>query len=127
DSNVFGSFAAEDRNLVSGDKQGAIALNAGSRTVIQGNYIGTDVTGTVALNAAGGRTGISGTPTSDTTVLGNLISGNSSAGVFLGQVPGGPGGGRIQGNLIGTRRDGVSPLGNNGGLFLASGFLVGGT
>ncbi len=121
DDNVFGGTAAADRNLISGDKQGAIALNSGDGTLIQGNYIGTDVTGTMAINGIGIREGVRGTTPSNTMVLGNLISSNSAGGILL------SGGGIVQGNLIGTQRDGISGLGNNFGIQVASGFLVGGT
>jgi CSLREA domain-containing protein len=122
DNNVFGGAAPADRNLIAGDKQGGIALNAGNGTLIQGNYIGTDVTGTLPINNVGSREGVVGSPTSNTMILGNLISANSSGGVFLNGR-----GGVMQGNLVGTQRDGVSPLGNNFGVELLGGWLVGGT
>ena len=134
DNNVFGGVAPADRNLLSGDKTGAIILESGNGTVIQGNYMGTDITGTSAINyGIGVRVAIYGPPGPlGTIILGNLISGNIGGGVQLG------GGGVIQGNLIGTQRDGVSALGNlnDGGLslggngdFITNGgpFVVGGT
>ena len=132
DNSIFGGPAAADRNLIAGDGQGGIHLNAGNGTLIQGNYIGTDVTGTVAINGIVGREGIGGNPDSATTIVGNLISGNSSGGVKLGPFSAEPGGGFIQGNLIGTQRDGISPLGNNFGVHLSDrtvglGYLIGGT
>jgi hypothetical protein len=86
---------------ISGNKQGGIFLQSGSGNgnLIQGNYIGTDITGTFALNTSGGL-GIGGQPTSNTMILGNLI---------------------------GTQRDGISPLGNNFGIRPGvNGNLVGG-
>ena len=132
DDNVFGGPAAADRNLIAGDKQGGIALNAGNRTLVQGNYIGTDVTGTLPINDIGSREGVRGSPDSATSIIGNLISSNSDGGVHLGPFSTEPGGGFIQGNLIGTQRDGISPLGNNfgvavGGRTVGSGYLIGGT
>jgi CSLREA domain-containing protein len=128
DNNVFGGPAAADRNLVSGDTTGPVSifLISGNGTLIQGNYIGTDITGTVALNVSAFPSPegiIILSPASNTTVLGNLISGNSGGGADLN------GGGAVQGNLIGTQRDGVSALGNAnfGGIELGSGFVVGGT
>ncbi len=47
DNNVVGGVAAADRNLVSGFRGGSIALDTDSGTLIQGNYIGTNVTGTL--------------------------------------------------------------------------------
>jgi len=130
-NNVIGGAAPADRNLLSGDLQGAIIVENGDNTQIVGNYIGTDVTGTLPLNLGSSQRGIDilgGVPfvTTNTVISGNLISGNNGGGVFITS----PGGGLVQGNLIGTQRDGVSPLGNAnfGGIDLGStGFTVGGT
>ncbi len=129
DNCVFGGPAAADRNLVSGDTTGPVSifLTSGNGTLIQGNYIGTDVTGTLALNVSAFNSpgGINiHSPASNTTILGNLISGNSGGGADL------LGGGTVQGNLVGTQRDGVGALGNSnfGGInFNGTGFLIGGT
>jgi CSLREA domain-containing protein len=131
-NNVIGGSAPADRNLLSGDPDGEIIVENGDNTQILGNYIGTDVTGTLPLNTgSGSQWGVrilGGVPfvTTNTTISGNLISGNAGGGAFITS----PGGGFVQGNLIGTQRDGVSPLGNGnfGGLDLGStGFTVGGT
>ena len=133
-NNVIGGAAAADRNLISGDQQGGISVENGDGTTIRGNYIGTDVTGTASLNnSAPPKFGVAVINdgvfflTTNTVVSGNLISGNNGGGMIL---TGGSGGGLIQGNLIGTQRDGVSALGNLnfGGIDLrAGGFTVGGT
>lgn len=121
DNNVIGGPNAADRNLMSGDLAGEIFLNSGNGTLIQGNYIGTDITGTLALGAPLAGSTISSNGATNTMLLGNLISGNAGPGAGI------QGGGVIQGNLIGTQRDGVSPLGNASGLQISGGFLVGGT
>ena len=129
-NNVIGGAAAADRNLLSGDLQGEVIVENGDNTQIVGNYIGTDVTGTLPLNV-GSQIGVDilgGVPfvTTNTTVSGNLISGNNGGAVSITS----PGAGFVQGNLIGTQRDGVSPLGNGnfGGINLGStDFVVGGT
>ena len=80
---------------------------------IEGNFIGTDPSGTQGgLGQAFGVDVIDG----ENNVVGgtthasrNLISGNGADGIFTG---GDTTGTRIQGNLIGTKRDGKSPLGN---------------
>jgi hypothetical protein len=81
-----------------------ITGNASSGNVIEGNFIGTNPTGTAALpNGSGGNGGItlgSGTP-SNCTIGGttpaarNLISGNISEGIDLGTGTGNT----VQGNL----------------------------
>ena len=81
-------------------------------TIVQGNFIGTDVTGTIdrGNGAAGVHSVFGGMIIGGSTLSSrNLISGNATDGIFLG----GPAN-LIQGNLIGTAIDGVSPLGNGG-------------
>ncbi len=102
-------------------------------TVIEGNYIGTDVSGTKALgNAEDGVTlsfstmptvgGLTSTPG---TGAGNLISGNTVYGVGFGVTNDC----QIEGNLIGTDCTGTVPLGNEEGIFDAgnTGAVIGGT
>jgi len=120
---TIGGPNAADRNLISGNVQGGVILPfpQTSGHLVQGNYVGTDVTGTVALN--------NGTPLGldnigGAQVLGNLVSGNLGGGISLfdGNV--------IRGNLIGTQRNGTSalPNGNFGGIiFQGSGNTIGGS
>src|SRR5207253_582361 len=103
--------------------------------VVQGNYIGTDVTGTRALGNQGHGIDL-GAP--NNTIggpaprAGNLISGNKvngidmTASIFTGPPldsgPGVPAGNLIQGNSIGTDVTGTVALGNGGaGINLANG------
>ena len=119
---VIGGPNAADRNLLSGKLGGGVILPFPSTSghLIQGNYVGTDVTGTAALNAGTplGLNNIGGA-----AVIGNLVSGNLGGGIALldNNV--------VQGNLIGTQRDGTSPLpnGNFGGINLqGNGSTIGG-
>jgi CSLREA domain-containing protein len=115
-NNTIGGSTAAERNVVAASEQFGVALfNARSAgTVVQGNYIGTDSTGTQALpNLLGGvwlgeaeNTTVGGTAPGE----GNVISGNGQLGVLV--FGGEAAGNSIQGNLIGTKSDGVSPLGN---------------
>jgi len=115
-----GGGSTGERNLISGDALGGIyglagvAGNGSPDGVILGNFVGTDVTGTVAL----GRPGAVGISTANSQVVGNLVSGNPGGGIDV-LAPGnavvqGLCGGPAAGQLIGTQRDGVSPLGNGG-------------
>ncbi len=77
---------------------------------IEGNFIGTDPSGTQDLG-----NGFNGASLSTGGILGgttpaarNLISGNESHGVQVG----GGGSNKVQGNLIGTDKNGTAPLGN---------------
>ena len=123
-SNVtIGGPAAADRNLIVSAGVGVqlpfVAPGPGTGYVIQGNYIGTDISGTLALARGDGLNAIS-----NALVSGNLISGNPFGGVQLVDND------TVQGNLIGTQRDGVSalPNGNFGGIIIHGGnSTIGGT
>jgi hypothetical protein len=97
--------------------------------IIQGNYIGTDVTGTMVL---GNGVGVS-LESSNNTIggtaagAGNVISGNRDDGIF---ISGSSTGNVIEGNLIGADATGRVNVGNaNNGVYLlnSSGNVVGGT
>ncbi len=99
-----------------------------SGNVVEGNKIGTDVTGTVKLgNGADGvlldSNAGSNTIGGTSAGAGNLISGNSGDGVVLGFDPSDPAnnaagalvtGNAVLGNLIGTDVTGLVNLGNAG-------------
>jgi hypothetical protein len=132
--NVVGGLTTGARNVISGNTTAGIYVNiydGGSDTQVQGNYIGTDATGTVALGNPsgiyiyGGRAVIGGTAAG----AGNVISGNGSPttgiGIYLGV---GASGSQVQGNYIGTQADGISPLGNYWGIRVdGTNVLIGGT
>ena len=90
---------------------------------VEGNFIGTNPTGTTAaqnvsegVNAEGPGTGkntIGGT----TPASRNLISGNGRVGITLSSSDANT----VRGNLIGTRANGTDPLGNNSQGILLSG------
>ncbi|HSU44995.1 MAG TPA: Ig-like domain-containing protein [Casimicrobiaceae bacterium] len=110
-----------DRNLIAGNSQGGIILPFPSTTghLIQGNYIGTDVTGNVALGLGEGLALMA-----NASVLGNLVSGNPDGGINLLDNA------VLRGNLIGTARDGTSalPNGNFGGISIdGNGSTIGGS
>lgn len=122
DTNTIGGSEAGTRNVISGNgSSGVHLLSSTTDTLVQGNALGTDATEVLAIgNQIGLR--INGAPAN--TIGGyaplecagnpgaNLISGNASAGVQaagLASI-----GNRVQGNLIGTQRDGRSRLPNAG-------------
>src|SRR5262249_5790376 len=90
--------------------------------LVQGNFIGTDVTGTVALGNA--KSGIFIPFSENNQIVGNLVSGNLGfAGIAVcahspcgGLVSGrGDGSGNVlEGNLVGTDVTGAAALGNAG-------------
>lgn len=107
-------------NVISASMREGILINS-SDNVVQGNYIGTDATGTSALgngwetgNAwpalhvwpTGAERNLIGS-TDGNPALRNVVSGNQGPGVGINQP-----GNIVAGNLIGTAVDGISPLGN---------------
>jgi hypothetical protein len=122
--------------VINGFLNFGVALEDNGNNVLEGNYIGTDVTGTAArANAIGGVDVASSNNTIGGTAnaAGNLISGNGSSG--LGQrwgiliISDGATGNVVQGNKIGTDVTGTKALGNLSvgvELFGASGNLIGG-
>ncbi|MDQ6651885.1 MAG: hypothetical protein M3Y84_03985, partial [Acidobacteriota bacterium] len=135
-SNTIGGTLPGARNVISGNAQEGIHSNSSSSQTIQGNYIGTDVTGTAAI--PNGFHGINlftvgATPSANNLIggsavgAGNLISANQGAGISIGGT--GSDSNVIQGNLIGTDASGNAPLGNTqGGISIGTaGNLIGGT
>ncbi|HEX3086578.1 MAG TPA: hypothetical protein VHP99_18730, partial [Pyrinomonadaceae bacterium] len=131
---TIGGTATGAGNLISGNGEDGISVSGGSNNtpslaIIQGNLIGTDVTGGVALPNT--RDGI-GMPSSAGTVIGgpsaaarNIISGNHVNGIRL---DAGANSNRIEGNYIGLNRFGTGALGNTGnGVFISYGFTLGNT
>ena len=120
-----------DRNVVSGGAMNGITINA-SGAIVQGNYIGTDITG---MRALGNATGLNIFNAASNMIGGtspgarNVISGNRGHGVHVG-APGSTGN-VIQGNFIGTDSSGSALVANGfTGVHLedgASGNTVGGT
>ena len=114
---LIGGTDPADRNLISGNVFGIYLQNGGA--VIQGNLIGTDASGEIALpNTDTGIVCATFTPPG-ATIGGsapgarNVISGNAR-GIWISQdnsvnV--------IQGNLIGVAASGTAPLGNGAGIF----------
>jgi len=128
DSTVaVGGTIAADRNIISGNTTAGINFTAGPTTsTIQGNYIGTNVSGTAALangtgirNAyAGGKVGGGTITIGGTTVgAGNLISGNSGNGLTLDAMDGGnPVAYTIQRNIIGLNFTATAGIPNSYGI-----------
>jgi titin len=116
-NNLVGGTVAAARNVISGSlhNNGVGIFQGATANTVQGNYIGTDVSGTVALANAVNGVGVSDAGTSNNTIggtvvgAGNVISGNLNAGI---QFFGASSGNVVQGNFIGTDVSGTQPLGN---------------
>jgi hypothetical protein len=110
--NVVGGTTPAERNLISGNNQGGVFVN-GAENHVTGNYIGTDVTGTLAVANLRGIfvAGPDQFIGSATAGGGNLISANTFDGIGVGILGAGT---EIRGNLIGTNAAGTGSLGNSG-------------
>lgn len=111
-SNTIGGPNVAQRNIISGNGNSGIIINANSNSnQIVGNYVGTNISGLTAVANQSHGVFISG---SSTLVSNNLISGNLSNGVGVNgfNIIPAPTDNVIQGNLIGTNASGVSAIPN---------------
>jgi len=141
-NNIIGGTTIGARNLISGNAEAGVRiLDAGAtNNLVQGNFIGTDATGTVkyacgpigCANLIGNSNGIEVLTGAQNTTTGgtatgarNVITGNLGSGV---SVSGGTAT-SISGNFIGLDADGNSAHGNhaNGVRISAGSVTVGGT
>jgi probable HAF family extracellular repeat protein len=117
-NNTIGGTATADRNVIGGligvflDGTNAPVVN----TLVADNYIGTDVTGKVALAPSGTHAdGVDvANGASNNMITGNVISGNTNDGVHIYSQSGfgAPNANILEGNLIGTDATGTNSLGN---------------
>ncbi len=105
---------------------GIAIINDHENNIIEGNFIGTDVTGTLDNGNGGNGINVDG----DDNVIGgvqvwqrNLISGNNGSGIVVG-INGA--GNRIWGNFIGTDKDRNPVLGNRSQLGFGHGIVLDG-
>ena len=103
------------RNIISGNSSDGISIGVeAGGTVIAGNYIGTDITGTVRIpNLYGVSISSPGVTIGGSAPgAGNIISGSDAIGVIVGQSSASFNT-IVQGNRIGTDVTGTLPLPNN--------------
>ena len=120
EANLVGGLTPAARNIISGNNQTGVRLGASATAnIIQGNFIGTDVSGTLALaNGEGVSVGVNAVSTASSNTVGgiqagaaNLIAFNNGAGV---SVSAGSTNNAILGNsIIGNGTLGID-LGANG-------------
>jgi len=132
-NNTIGGTSATDRNIISGNTGYGVKIEFASRSgnVIQGNYIGTDISGTIDLGNTSHGVFFAGSA-HDNTIggtaagAGNVISGNNSNGIYIENSNNTA----VAGNFIGTKASGTEALGNSGDgvqIFNSTGTSVGGT
>jgi hypothetical protein len=118
--NRIGGDIVEKVNLISGNTLHGIHLE-GDETIVEGNLIGTDPSGTLALGAGNGiymndanESQIGGTTRSER----NLISGGHDVGLY---ISGNSAWTEVKGNWIGADVTGTVALSNTTGLFIDGG------
>jgi parallel beta-helix repeat protein len=112
-NNTIGGTAPGDANVLSGNTENGITVSEPSATgnLIEGNFIGTDSSGTVAVPNANGVDFTSGAD--DNTVSGNTIAGNANSGVLL--HASGTSDNVVEANYIGVNSSSAAvPNGTNG-------------
>jgi hypothetical protein len=114
-NNVIGGTTSAKRDIISGNAYGLYIDQGALNNLIQGSYIGTDVTGTQArpnifgvyMNSSGNTIGGLAAGTA------NVISGNSGLGVGLDLLATGN---TVEGNTIGTDAGNSSGIANGTGI-----------
>jgi len=113
--NTIGGSIPSARNVISGNYERGVYIYNASHNIVSSNYIGTDSTGTMALEnvdagiviGSGSQFNIIG---GNTDGEGNVISGNGGAGIAMWND--GTSHNTISGNFIGTDATGTVALGN---------------
>ncbi len=117
-NNVIGGSSAAARNIISGNTQGGVHLQGGSRTVVAGNYIGTDASGRfrvrnaqggVRIDCAGNTVG-GASPQARNVISGNGLTNAPANGVVLFGVA--ASNNVVAGNFIGMDATGGGALAN---------------
>jgi hypothetical protein len=115
-NNIIGGTTAAERNVISGNASGVtLSFSGATGNFVQGNFIGTDVSGAIDLGNL--LNGVDVYDASTNTIGGttagarNIISGNGSHGIV---IAGSKATGNLAlGNFIGTDVSGTAPLGNS--------------
>jgi len=110
-NNRIGGLDSRDRNIVSANANNGITVNSGSGNLVIGNYVGTDVTGTIALGNFGFGISVE-IGGFNNVVQGNLSSGNGRDGVCISDP--GSSYNAVLGNRLGTDATGTKAIPNGG-------------
>ena len=124
-SNIVGGASAELRNYISGnDGSGVLIAGTTAGNLVQGNYIGLDITGTNGVSNVGTGVAISEQGTGNVVGgtapgAGNLVGANLTYGIAIAGT--GAVNNYVQGNWIGLDATGNSAIPNGNGVILLAG------
>ena len=111
-NNTVGGTTAGAGNVISGNRwEGVMTVSSGTGNKLEGNYIGTNASGTAALpnwdavRIEGQNNIVGGTAAGAR----NIISGNNSLGINITDTATGN---KVEGNYIGTNASGMAALSN---------------
>ncbi len=126
--NTIGGTVAGAADLISGNGQSGVVMDGSSDNVIEGDFIGTDATGTKGLGNGYEKSGVSLTDASNGNTIGgtvagasDVISGNKGWGVEVN----GSSDNLVEGDFIGTDATGTIAVGNAQGGMTITADLVG--
>ena len=125
-NNLIGGTTAATRNIISGNGNGVVVFGGATTTgnLVQGNFIGTDVSGSAALGNVFGaaiQNAFGNTIGGTVSGAGNLISGNATGVELVGAADGN----FVQGNTIGLDATGTAVLGNSDGVVIHNPYVGG--
>ncbi len=111
---TVGGTTSDAGNLISGNQAHGVVINGADDIVVQGNWIGTNATGTAALG--NGDSGVYLDNGANNNLIGgttacarNVLSGNDLRGVH---ISGGSSGNLVEGNFVGTNAAGNAAVPN---------------
>ncbi|MFL5728296.1 MAG: beta strand repeat-containing protein, partial [Cytophagaceae bacterium] len=110
---IVGGTGVNERNIISGNNSSGLEIIGSTNASIQGNYVGVDISGNIAIgNKANGikltNASNSGTIGGTTAASRNIVSANSWAGIFIDQSTDCS----VKANIIGLGLNGTTSLGN---------------
>jgi parallel beta-helix repeat protein len=116
--NIIGGTTDGEKNVISGNRDEGVALWTAHDNRVEGNYIGTDYSGTEVLS---NKTGVSIHGSAWRNIIGgtargarNIIAGNTKMGVDISHAYGN----KILGNHVGTDISGLRDMGGDIGIYI---------
>lgn len=114
---IGGAFATNRHNIIAGNEGSGIRNESSNSVIVDGNYIGVDISQAAMANQNGVHNFSSGMTIGGTN--GNVISANDENGIYFEGVDANES--EVYNNMIGTDLSGTNNLGNSGNGILIEG------